>query len=307
VNVGPGNASNGFGSPTGADPETSSLRPAPRAFYAAKGTATRARSALWLLRAGPGGAPGLRILFYHRISDERDELAVTPRRFREQMEFLAAEGYKVVGVGRIAELLASGCVPPWTIGLSFDDGYADNAEHALPVLERLRFEATVFLPTAIVDGRASASWYGRQPAFLSWEDVTGLDGGAFRFEAHTVTHPSLVSLSEEDAREEIAGSKRELEEKLGRPVEVFSYPAGLYGARDRRLVEEAGFRAAVTTEPGPNLPDGDPLLLRRIQVDPRDSLLDFRARIGGGHDQPLPLRSVYRRLRYGLEPASSRS
>jgi hypothetical protein len=55
----------------------------------------------------------------------------------------------------------------------------------------------------------------------------------------------------------------------------------------------------VTCEPGVNLPGDDLLTLHRRQVDPRDRRLDFRAKVGGGHDTPLPLRGVYRRLRYG--------
>jgi peptidoglycan/xylan/chitin deacetylase (PgdA/CDA1 family) len=284
------------------------LRPARRPFYLAKGAATRTRSAAWLARGRPSAAGGgLRILFYHRISDEQDQLAVRPRRFREQMAFLAAQGFTVVDVPRAAELLAAGELPPRTIGLSFDDGYLDNAERALPVLAEHGFAATVFLASAITDGRVRAGWYERQPPFLSWDDVVALDGGSLGFEAHTVTHPSLVALDDEQARAEIEGSKRELADRLGREVTAFSYPAGLYGARERRLVAEAGFRAAVTTEPGPNRPGDDLLLLRRVQVEARDSLLDFRARVAGAHDRPLPFRAAYRRVRYGVEPASSRS
>ena len=80
---------------------------------------------------------------------------------------------------------------------------------------------------------------------------------------------------------------------------VFSYPAGLFGERERRLVVEAGYRFAVSCEPGVNLPATDRFALRRRQIDARDRLLDFKAKVGGGHDSPLPLRGAYRRLRYG--------
>ena len=61
----------------------------------------------------------------------------------------------------------------------------------------------------------------------------------------------------------------------------------------------AGYRVAVSCEPGVNLLQTDRFALRRRQIDSRDGLLDFRAKVGGGHDTPLPLRGVYRRLRYG--------
>jgi peptidoglycan/xylan/chitin deacetylase (PgdA/CDA1 family) len=142
---------------------------------------------------------------------------------------------------------------------------------------------------------------------LGWEDVVALDReGTLRFEAHTITHPSLLELDEAAAAAEIAGSRRELAERLGRPVSAFAYPAGLYGERERRLVAEAGYTAAVSCEPGVNVPGSDPLALRRRQIDSRDRLLDFKAKLGGGHDTPLPLRATYRRLRYRM-PESSRA
>jgi hypothetical protein len=64
-------------------------------------------------------------------------------------------------------------------------------------------------------------------------------------------------------------------------------------------VAAAGFALACSSEPGVNEPQTDPLRLRRVRVDARDGLLDFRAKVGGGHDRPTALRAVYRRLRFG--------
>jgi hypothetical protein len=85
-------------------------------------------------------------------------------------------------------------------------------------------------------------------------------------------------------------------------VRAFCYPAGLFGARDRQLVADAGYDFATSCEPGVNLPTTDTLALRRVQVDPRDRMLDFRAKVFGGHDAPPLARGVYRRLRYGAPP-----
>jgi peptidoglycan/xylan/chitin deacetylase (PgdA/CDA1 family) len=278
-------------------------------LYPAKAVFTRARSAAWLLRTrGRPDRSGVRILFYHRVSDERDELAVTPRRFREQMSLLAQEGYRGVDVATLAASLAAGETPERVVGISFDDGYLDVAREAAPVLAEHGFGATVFVATAVTSGRAAFSWYGPQPPLIEWDEVVELDRDSpLRFEAHTQSHPNLLALDEQQAREEIAGGKAELEERLGREVGVFCYPAGLFGERERRLVAEAGFEAAVSCERGTNTPRTDPFALRRIQVDARDGLLDFRAKAFGGHDSSPPLRAAYRRRRYGMPPASSRS
>ena len=271
--------------------------------YGVKAAVTLARSAGWAARTrGRMDAQdqGLRLIFYHRVSDDDDELAVPPRRFRAQMELLAGHGFRVVDLVEAVRLLDAGELPPKTVGLSFDDGYRDVAEHALPVLAEHGFRATVFVPTGVIDGRFFFRWYEQQPPLMTWDDIATLDRqGTLTFEAHTVSHPNLLSVDDAAAASEIADSKRELEEHLGRPVTAFCYPAGLFGERERRLAEHVGFHCAFSCEPGVNLPDTDRFALRRRQIDGRDRVLDFRAKVGGGHDSGLPLRGVYRRMRYG--------
>lgn len=270
----------------------------PAWIQAVKPVLTRARTAAWRARGRPGRA-GLRVLFYHRVSDDPDPLAIAPRRFAAQMDLLRAEGYRVLDVVAAAGLLSAGDRLERAVALSFDDGYRDVAEHALPVLERHGFRATVFVATGVTGGTARFSWYERQPPVLGWTDVVALDAGSvLSFEAHTITHPNLTALTTAAAEREIGGSKRELEERLGRAVAGFCYPAGLYGERERRLVERAGFSVATTCEPGANTPASDPLALRRTAIDGRDRLADFRAKLEGGHDRPSPLRAAYRQVRY---------
>jgi peptidoglycan/xylan/chitin deacetylase (PgdA/CDA1 family) len=276
---------------------------APRPIYPLKAAATRVRSALWLVRTrGRIPGDGVRILFYHRVSADRDELAVSPKRFREQMEVLADTGVDVVDVVDAARrLFTGGSAPRRVVGLSFDDGYSDVAEHALPVLIEHGFRATVFVATGLVDGSAPLTWYEeRAPAVLSWDEIGSLDRlGTLRFEAHSVTHRNLVALDDAEARDEIARSKDVLESRLGRQVRAFCYPGGLLTGRERSFARTAGYELAVSCEPGTNLPGSDRFSLHRLQIDARDSLLDFRAKLGGGHDSGLPGRALYRRLRYG--------
>jgi peptidoglycan/xylan/chitin deacetylase (PgdA/CDA1 family) len=277
--------------------------------YLLKAAATRARSAAWSLHGDrQDDGHGIRILFYHRVSDDRDELAVSPRNFRRQMDYLATESYRVVDVVQAAQLLQEDVPCRRTVGLSFDDGFLDVAEQALPLLAERGFRATVFVAPAVVDGWARFGWYRRsQPPVLGWDEIVDLDReGTLRFEAHTLTHPNLLSLREPAAWEEIAGSKIALEARLQRPIVAFSYPSGLFGVRERGLVAAAGYHVAVSCEPGLNTGGTDRLVLRRRQVDRRDGLLDFRAKVEGGHDSPLPLRGVYRRRRYGMGAGSLR-
>jgi peptidoglycan/xylan/chitin deacetylase (PgdA/CDA1 family)/predicted ATP-grasp superfamily ATP-dependent carboligase len=270
-----------------------------------KGVLVRSRSTRWSRHHNGDSTrlPGLRILFYHRVSDERDDDAVPPLRFREQMDCLHEEGYSALDIAETYRLLKAGELPPRTIALSFDDGYQDVADVALPVLSEHGFRATVFIVPGAIDGTASFRWYRRQPPLLGWDEIVRLDReGRLRFEAHSVTHANLTILSAEAAGSEIRGSKVALERRLARPVDVFSYPGGDFTAREERLVAEAGYRLAVSCEPGINLVGSNPFALFRQAVEPRDSMLDFRAKLAGAHDSPLPLQHLYHHLRNPRRP-----
>jgi peptidoglycan/xylan/chitin deacetylase (PgdA/CDA1 family) len=275
-----------------------------RGVAVTKAALTRARSVWWhchnvAKRIEP--AQGVRIFAYHRVAPKSDFLTVSPDRFRRQMEAIALAGYVGVDVPAAVAALGSGSRTD-IVGLTFDDGYLDVAEHALPILEEYGFRATVFVVPGVIDGRVGFSWYDDQPPVLGWEEIASLDGLVLEFEAHTLTHPNLLVLDDVGAKNEIQGSKAVLEKVLGRPVTVFCYPAGAYSEREMRLVAAAGFSTAVTVDPGLNTPGTHPLRLHRSAVEPTDALVDFRARMAGGHDSPLPLQSFYRRRRLARQP-----
>ena len=245
---------------------------------------------------------GLRILAYHRVCEEVDELAVSPAQFREQMLVLRDSGITVV---RLAAVHAISDIAPGVrqVCVTFDDGYHDNLEHAVPVLAELGIPATIFLPTRIIDGEKTFHWYRTPPRALSWQDVHELQhAGLVDFQSHTMNHPLLPTLADAEARREIVESRRELEQRLGRVVTSFCYPAGRFGPREAALVTEAGYRFAVTTLPGVNGANQSPSALRRTLIHRDDSRRHFAAKLEGCRDSPDPLPAALRRLR--LLPSS---
>lgn len=84
---------------------------------------------------------------------------------------------------------------------------------------------------------------------LSWEEILEMIENGISFGAHTVTHPTLTRLAIEEAREEIIRSKRDIEERLGKPCTLFAYPNGDFNTEIIELVKESGFQGAVTTIP----------------------------------------------------------
>jgi peptidoglycan/xylan/chitin deacetylase (PgdA/CDA1 family) len=270
-----------------------SLSIKPRAYYPATHLLQRARIAKARRHGAAAAWHGVRLFGYHRISDQCDELALPRDMFRRHMEALLDAGATPVTLGRALDLLRDG-TPGRYVTVTFDDGYHDNLENAVPVLEELGIPATIFVSTHVVDGDARFSWYGdRQPPLLGWDEIEELDRhDLFSIGAHTRTHPALPLLNEDRARAEIVGSKRDLETRLGRRVADFCYPAGLYGEREARLVHEAGFASGVTCEPGVNDAADAALTLRRTMIDRRDTLVDFGAKLAGWLDRPLRLRQL---------------
>jgi peptidoglycan/xylan/chitin deacetylase (PgdA/CDA1 family) len=263
-------------------------------------TYQRARLRRARRRHGSAGADwsGVRIFGYHRVADSPHVLSVAPEAFRRQMEHLRASPVTPIHLDQALDLLGSE-VPGRYFCVTFDDGYRDNLENAVPVLRELEIPATIFVPTAVIDGDASYDWFEDPPPALTWEEIGRLvDEGLVDVQAHSRTHRRLPALPDDEARMEIIGAKHDLERHVPYPVTSFSFPAGLYGDRELALVREGGYRAGLTTNPGVNR-GGAPLeTLKRTLIYWDDGLDGFEAKHAGLLDEPPLLRPLlYRRLR----------
>lgn len=263
----------------------------------AKAALTEARVRRWKPAGDPEGT--LRVFLYHRISDDPDPLALSPAKFRAQMEYLASNGVRAVDAVTALDQLYAGELEPRTVALTFDDGFQDVLDNAQPVLAELGFTATVFVATAVIEGEARYTWAPPDAATASWSEIRRMEAsGVLRFEPHSRTHPDLRRLDDAEAQEEISASKVELEQQIERETYAFCYPAGHFGLREPELVRESGLRYAVTCEPGLNTAETDPYLVHRVQIESTDSLRTFTAKLSGSHDRPLPGRGRYRSVRY---------
>jgi len=242
---------------------------------------------------------GFRVLFYHRVSDDRDLLAVRPQAFRRQMELLADRGCTVVDLATAWDALTAGTLAPRTVVLNFDDGYRDVAENAVPVLRELGFTATVFIAPGLTDGTSPMPWYRVAPPLLSWDEMRALQADGLVFEPHSMTHRNLPTLDDAAVRAEIEDSRATLRERLGTAARAFCYPAGLAGERERVLATRAGIDISVSCEPGRVTAGSAPQWLPRIGIGRYDRLADLRAKLDGAHDRSLPGRALYQAVRYG--------
>lgn len=233
---------------------------------------------------------GVPVLMYHWIDDDLGErlklYGVTPGAFGRQMRGLRAAGYAAAPIEALpAHLDGTRPLPGRRVVLTFDDGYRDNVERAGPVLEALGWTATIFVVTDHAGGvNAWDLEHGDAPrSILTWDEMRRLDGRTFRFEPHSRTHPFLPRLDDAPAREEIVGSKRRLEDELGREALAFSYPHGEFDPRLEAIVREAGFRLAVTDLMGLNRRSTDPLRVRRTMITSRDVAPTYAFKVATGY------------------------
>jgi peptidoglycan/xylan/chitin deacetylase (PgdA/CDA1 family) len=120
---------------------------------------------------------------------------------------------------------------------------------------------------------------------LSWGEVRRLSAMGVEFGCHTRTHPILSRvLDEAELREEIAGSKKRLDEQLGFPSLHFAYPNGTradYDERSVAAVKQCRFASAVTVERVLNYEDADPFRLSRLDADPSLPVTRFVETLAG--------------------------
>jgi peptidoglycan/xylan/chitin deacetylase (PgdA/CDA1 family) len=206
------------------------------------------------------------ILTYHSISDGPSPIEVAPALFRAQMAWLKQQARVVPLEDMVRCLTERRPFPERAVALTFDDGYRDFYEAAVPVLAEFGFSATVFLPTGHVGGKSDwpKAMSSGKP-LMNWPQVRDLAGQGFAFGSHSVTHPELTELSPAELVRELAISRQTIETQTGRPAEVFCYPYGRWNGTVREAVRRV-YAAACSTGAGVVATDADPYALPRVDA-----------------------------------------
>jgi peptidoglycan/xylan/chitin deacetylase (PgdA/CDA1 family) len=245
------------------------------------------------------------ILVYHRVADigfvdpRRDDWNVTPARLDSHVQALVEFG-SVVPLHQLPALLGSGQVPPrpW-ICLTFDDGFANFYHQALPVLQRYRAPATLFVPTNVI-GSSGPMSFDRWAAdhhdrvspevwrAITWEELEKcLDSGIVTLGSHSHLHLNGLRCPPDQFLAEAASSREILVVRFGADqIQSYAYP---YGSRrlgqvpDRYIeaVRQSGYSLAVTTDLGLATADGDSLAWPRVEAHQVDGPAVMRAKASG--------------------------
>jgi peptidoglycan/xylan/chitin deacetylase (PgdA/CDA1 family) len=225
------------------------------------------------------------ILCYHRFGTSAatagwgGKMTVSPANFAAQLDWLARNDYHVIRLAQLQGFLdGKQALPKRSVVITFDDGYESVYRHALPVLRKYNFPATLFVYTDFIGAGDALSWAQLQELSAS---------GLVSVQAHSKTHRNLIerATGETDERYrqmlelEARAPREALERKLPGPVRHYAYP---YGDANEAVLDVLGrqqYQLGVTVNPGGNAFFAQPLMLRRTMIYGDHDLEAFKARL----------------------------
>lgn len=227
------------------------------------------------------------ILYYHSIGRENRE------QFARQMDILV----------RLARPLRADAHCALNSGVryvivTFDDGFQNIIENALPELSKRGIPSTIFVVTEglgkFLDWSEEFYDCYREERIVTEDQLRQLSAELVTIGSHTMTHPNLPAIEESAAKREIAQSRRNLEMILNRQVRLLSFPHGAFNEKLIKLCREAGYERVFTTLPYLALSDPQEFVSGRVGVEPTDWPLEFRLKLLGAY-RWLPLAFALKR------------
>ena len=244
----------------------------------------------------------LPVLLFHHVGPSytgtHASLTINPASFERQVHCLARNGFKGIQPRQWLRWRNEGRgLPKKPVLFTFDDGYADLAEYAFPVLHRYGFGAAVYIVTGNIGG--TNAWdekYGSAAhRLLSAEQLRYWAERGIEFGSHSRTHADLRQLTPAQVRKEVEDSADDLEELLGNRPISFAYPYGYHSPDAVECVRE-NYEVAFDINPrarGINHLLSDPHLLQRTMVQPVDSLVEVMLRVLRGANPLEQLRARF--------------
>jgi peptidoglycan/xylan/chitin deacetylase (PgdA/CDA1 family) len=214
------------------------------------------------------------VLMYHRVADDRaTPWTVSNHNFERQIAWLAPR-FDLVSLDEAQARIRSGRNTRACVSITFDDGYAENCERALPLLIDQRIPFTYFVATRfVIEGKPFPHDVALGHSFPpnTAAELRRLAESGVELAGHTRTHADLGQIADSDTLyDELVGGARELEDLVGRAVRYFAFPFGQYANLSVEafwLAEEAAFAGVCSAYGGFNFPGDDAFHLQRFAVD----------------------------------------
>lgn len=235
-------------------------------------------------------------------------MAVRPSELERQLAWLSRHRRVLPLDEAVARLDRSGRLPRGVTAVTFDDGFADLEEHALPLLRRYGVPATVFLVAqTLTDQGLRVDWVETPPDYplrtLTREQVLHLQDAGVQFQSHSWSHHDLTTLGEAECIRDLRDSRELLADLLGRAVRQLAYPRGRHDSRVRAAAARAGYDHSFALPERPEKPGAH--AIPRVGVYRGNSVRTVRVK---GARAYLPLRnSRLARMIRPEKPGSTRS
>lgn len=246
------------------------------------------------------------VLCYHRIlpdflDDTGTVCSITPKLFESHMAFLANNGFISLTLEEYGELAKGHYpIPPRSILVTLDDGYADNYHIAWPIAQKFNIKINLFILTKFIGSLeplllCQNSWKVQQhitkfPELwrnLTWDELRIISGSGSAIGIHGHSHNKISTMELQEFSKEIAISIQIYKEQFRRAPKAYAIPYGnvrTFISSHLELLEQFRFEMIFSTFKGRTcLPCQSPPF-GRLVMDQEDDIDIFQAKLFGSHD-----------------------
>ncbi|MEP6675982.1 MAG: polysaccharide deacetylase family protein [Ferruginibacter sp.] len=233
------------------------------------------------------------VLMYHALTEEQAEhpsIHISIKLFLQQLEWLSENKYCTISIDQMLEGFKTNedfsncCV------ITFDDGYYSLYKHALPLLKKYNFTATLFLTTGAVNQNNFNGLPFIYPDSLpvkdrplTWNEIKEMHRNGWSVQSHSITHADNSKLSAQELSNELKLSRAAIEQELQQSVMHYAFPFGKYSSESLKFVEASGYASAFTVHPGLCTAYNNHFRLPRIEINSKDNIPSFSKKINSGY------------------------
>lgn len=235
----------------------------------------------------------LPVLMYHRVIDNNKyagvyDTYVNLENFEKQMKYIKDNGYEAITFEDIANGEYKNRFNKKYVIITFDDGYKDNLKNALPILKKYNLKAVLFYVTDEKYNKWDTDAENRPKEkkfeLMNLEEIKELySSGLIEIGGHTTTHLDMPLIEREELKKDLEESKDKIKAITGKKVVSFAYPWGRNNETCRKVVEEVGYKFAVSTESGSACFSDDLFEIVRVGVYSKDDIKKFEQKISGNY------------------------
>lgn len=225
-------------------------------------------------------SPKASILMYHSIDNNQAFFTVSPKNFRQQLEYLIAKNFRIIKLSELIKIIKEGGDLRNIVCLTFDDGYQDNYINVFPLINELKLPVTIFLATGLVLGKFKTS-DGQVLDFLNWSEIKEMyKSDLVEFLPHTQSHLDLSKATEQEITKEIDGSLQDIIAHDLETAKIIAYPKGRQSREVIDILRRNQWEGALTVQGGLVSIGSDIYKLPRNSIDSQTSFCEFKAKLG---------------------------